>query len=83
MVCKCNNIYSIFFFFFSECSIVLDLMHSLIDTIRTHDTSKQQEIMLQKYHLLTSKIDLNDTMVHVERCRKAINNGETFLADDL
>lgn len=57
-----------------ECSIVLDLMHSLIDTIRTHDTSKQQEIMLQKYDLLTSKIDLNDTMVHVERCRKAINN---------
>lgn len=60
-----------------ECSIVLDLMHGLVDTLRTHDSNKQQEIMLQKYHLLTSKIDLNNTMAHLERCRRAINNDYT------
>lgn len=57
-----------------ECSIVQDLLHGLVDTIRTSDTSKQQEIMINKYHLLTSKIDINNTMLNVKRCRKAVNN---------
>ncbi|XP_071177073.1 uncharacterized protein [Mytilus edulis] len=57
-----------------ECSIVQDLLHGLVDTIRTSDTSKQQEIMINKYHLLTSKIDINNTMANVKRCRKAVNN---------
>ena len=34
--------------------------------------------MLWKYHLLNSKIDISDTMKHVDRCRKAVNNGKQF-----
>ncbi|ESP02176.1 hypothetical protein LOTGIDRAFT_230568 [Lottia gigantea] len=57
-----------------ECAIVLDLMHSLADILKTKSTSGQQRIMQWKHRLLTCKTDINQKLVLTELHKKALNN---------
>lgn len=57
-----------------ECAVILDLLHSLVDTLRRHDTHDQRQIMIWKYMLLRGKVDTANLDKDLQRCRKAIEN---------
>nr|XP_022320741.1 uncharacterized protein LOC111122981 [Crassostrea virginica]XP_022320743.1 uncharacterized protein LOC111122981 [Crassostrea virginica] len=57
-----------------EAAVVLDLLHGLVDFLRSHNTAKQREIMLWKYSLLGYKVDMTDPMHALVKARKAIEN---------
>ena len=58
--------------------MVLDLLHGLVDFLRSHNTAKQREIMLWKYSLLGYKVDMTDPMHALVKARKAIENGRGY-----
>lgn len=45
-----------------ESAVILDLLHGLVDFLRSHHTTKQREVMLWKYNLLAGKVDMNDPL---------------------
>ena len=53
----------------------MDLLHGLVDFLRSHNTAKQREIILWKYSLLGEKVDMSDPMHALVKARKAIENG--------
>lgn len=57
-----------------ESAVILDLLHGLVDFLRSHHTTKQREVMLWKYNLLAGKVDMNDPLQALIKARKAIEN---------
>ncbi|KAK6172163.1 hypothetical protein SNE40_015887 [Patella caerulea] len=57
-----------------ECTIILDLMHSLADVLKEKNTEIHQKIMQWKYKLLTCKIDLYNKQHQTDQFRKALFN---------
>ncbi|XP_061188136.1 uncharacterized protein LOC133196236 [Saccostrea echinata] len=57
-----------------EAAVILDLLHGLVDFLRSHNTTKQREIMQWKYGLLAGKVNMNDPLSALIKARKAIEN---------
>ncbi|XP_056011576.1 uncharacterized protein LOC125682563 isoform X2 [Ostrea edulis] len=57
-----------------ESAVVLDLLHGLVDFLRSHNTTTQREIMQWKYNLLAGKVDMSDPLSALIKARKAIEN---------
>ncbi|XP_062594639.1 uncharacterized protein LOC134256062 [Saccostrea cucullata] len=57
-----------------EAAVILDLLHGLVDFLRSHNTTKQREIMQWKYGLLAGKVNMSDPVSALIKARKAIEN---------
>lgn len=65
-----------------ESAVILDLLHGLVDFLRSHHTTKQREIMLWKYNMLGGKVDMSDPLQALIKARKAIENDFTDLCPE-
>ncbi|KAK3609607.1 hypothetical protein CHS0354_038607 [Potamilus streckersoni] len=61
-----------------ESAVVLDLLHSLADTLKMCNTELQQKVVKWKYDLLRhTTVDFSNPLLRLESCKKAIENDFT------
>ncbi|KAL3886295.1 hypothetical protein ACJMK2_026301 [Sinanodonta woodiana] len=61
-----------------ESAVVLDLLHSLADTLKMCSTELQQKVVKWKYDLLRhTSVDFSNPLPRLESCKKAVENDFT------